>query len=67
MLDDKYRIESLLAVGGMGAVYVGTHIKAMQSTYTPYVARKVIWTPSGAFVDGGIDDVRVFTGALPCE
>ena len=27
MLDDKYRIEHLLAVGGMGAVYVGTHIK----------------------------------------
>jgi eukaryotic-like serine/threonine-protein kinase len=25
MLDDKYRIEQLLAVGGMGAVYVGTH------------------------------------------
>ncbi|MDB4957498.1 MAG: Protein kinase [Myxococcales bacterium] len=27
MLDDKYRIERLLAVGGMGAVYVGTHVK----------------------------------------
>jgi eukaryotic-like serine/threonine-protein kinase len=27
MLDDKYRIESLLAIGGMGAVYVGTHTK----------------------------------------
>jgi serine/threonine-protein kinase len=27
MLDDKYRIERLLAVGGMGAVYVGTHIR----------------------------------------
>ncbi len=27
MLDDKYRIERLLAVGGMGAVYDGTHIK----------------------------------------
>jgi eukaryotic-like serine/threonine-protein kinase len=27
MLDDKYRIDRLLAVGGMGAVYVGTHIK----------------------------------------
>jgi len=27
MLDDKYRIERLLAVGGMGAVYEGTHIK----------------------------------------
>ena len=27
MLDDKYRIERLLAEGGMGAVYVGSHIK----------------------------------------
>jgi eukaryotic-like serine/threonine-protein kinase len=27
MLDDKYRIESLLAIGGMGAVYVGTHTR----------------------------------------
>lgn len=27
MLDDKYRVESLLAMGGMGAVYVGTHTK----------------------------------------
>ncbi|MBA3456100.1 MAG: serine/threonine protein kinase, partial [Deltaproteobacteria bacterium] len=27
MLDDKYRIERLLAVGGMGAVYLGTHTK----------------------------------------
>jgi serine/threonine-protein kinase len=27
MLDDKYRIDELLAVGGMGAVYVGTHVK----------------------------------------
>jgi serine/threonine-protein kinase len=25
-LDDKYRIEQLLAVGGMGAVYLGTHV-----------------------------------------
>ena len=24
-LDDKYRIEQLIAVGGMGAVYLGTH------------------------------------------
>src|SRR5512140_2859356 len=27
MLDDKYRIERLLATGGMGAVYLGTHIR----------------------------------------
>jgi serine/threonine-protein kinase len=27
MLDDKYRIERLLATGGMGAVYLGTHTR----------------------------------------
>ena len=27
MLDDKYRIEHLVAEGGMGAVYAGTHVK----------------------------------------
>ena len=26
MLDDKYRIDRLLSMGGMGAVYVGTHV-----------------------------------------
>jgi len=27
LLDDKYRVDRLLAVGGMGAVYAGTHIR----------------------------------------
>ncbi|HEY0986401.1 MAG TPA: serine/threonine-protein kinase, partial [Kofleriaceae bacterium] len=27
MLDDKYRIERLLATGGMGSVYLGTHVR----------------------------------------
>src|SRR5512141_2068677 len=27
LLDEKYRVEHLLAVGGMGAVYLGTHVK----------------------------------------
>lgn len=37
------------------------------STFAPRIARNVVWTPSGAFVDGHIDDVRVFSEALPCE
>lgn len=39
----------------------------LASTYHPYIAKNVVWTPSGAFFDGGIDDVRVFSTALPCN
>jgi hypothetical protein len=39
----------------------------LTSTFAPRVARNVVWTPSGAFVDGHLDDVRVFNAALPCE
>jgi len=38
MLDDKYRIDLLLAVGGMGAVYVGEHTK-LQKTVAVKVLR----------------------------
>lgn len=40
---------------------------SLDSTRHPYLGRNVVWTPSGSFYDGGIDDVRVFTGALPCN
>jgi hypothetical protein len=39
----------------------------MQSMYPPYLARNMNWLPQGGFFDGAIDDVRVITGALPCE
>jgi len=39
----------------------------MATTYPPRIGRNVIWTPSGAFFDGGIDDVRMFGVALPCD
>jgi hypothetical protein len=39
----------------------------LTSTYAPRIGRNVTWTPTGAFVDGKIDDVRVFNEALPCE
>ena len=39
---------------------------ALKTTYPPYMAQNVVWTPSGAFFDGSLDDVRVFSTALPC-
>lgn len=39
----------------------------MQGMYPPWLGRNLNWTPTGGFLDGAIDDVRVFTGALPCE
>ena len=40
---------------------------AMQSKYKPFVGKNVRWLPVFAAFDGGIDDVRIFTGALPCD
>ena len=39
----------------------------LQSTFKPHFGKNVVWTPAGAFFDGGVDDVRMFTTALACE
>ena len=39
----------------------------LATNYAPYLGRDVIWSPSGAFFDGWVDDVRILNGALPCE
>lgn len=39
----------------------------LQSTFSPHVGSDVRWLPQGAFFDGELDDVRVLTGALPCD
>jgi len=39
----------------------------LKSTFSPHLGRNVVWTPSGAFFNGELDDVRVLTGALPCD
>jgi hypothetical protein len=39
----------------------------LQDHLPPYLGKNVVWTPAGQFFDGNIDDVRVFTGALPCS
>jgi len=39
----------------------------LQSAFSPYLGKNAVWTPSGAFFDGELDDVRVLTGALPCD
>tara|TARA_R110002096_G_scaffold361075_2_gene554089 strand:+ start:2933 stop:4546 length:1614 start_codon:yes stop_codon:yes gene_type:complete len=45
MLDDKYRIESLLAVGGMGAVYRGRHTKLQKTVAIKILKRELLSTP----------------------
>lgn len=39
----------------------------LKSTYKPYLGANAVWSPQGAYLDGSLDDVRVLTGALPCE
>ena len=39
----------------------------LQSTFPPHFGNNLQWSPQGAFFDGEIDDVRVLTGALPCD
>lgn len=39
----------------------------LMSTFKPYMGKNVVWTPAGAFFDGGLDDVRVFSTALACQ
>ena len=45
MLDDKYRVESLLAVGGMGAVYRGTHTKLQKTVAIKVLKRELLGAP----------------------
>jgi hypothetical protein len=37
------------------------------SNHPPYLGRNVIWPPPDAYLRGAIDDVRVFSAALPCD
>jgi hypothetical protein len=39
----------------------------LSSSFAPHLGSNVRWSPQGAFFDGLIDDVRVMTGALPCN
>jgi hypothetical protein len=39
----------------------------LKSTFPADLGKNVVWSPVGSFFDGQLDDVRVLTGALPCE
>lgn len=45
MLDDKYRVEALLAVGGMGAVYRGRHTRLQKTVAIKVLKRELLATP----------------------
>ncbi|HMG19781.1 MAG TPA: LamG-like jellyroll fold domain-containing protein, partial [Kofleriaceae bacterium] len=39
----------------------------LKTLFAPHLGKNVRWNPAGEFFDGNIADVRVFTGALPCN
>ncbi len=45
MLDDKYRLDELLEVGGMGAVYLGTHTKLQKQVAIKVLRRELASSP----------------------
>jgi tRNA A-37 threonylcarbamoyl transferase component Bud32 len=45
MLDEKYRLDQLLEVGGMGAVYVGTHTKLQKQVAIKVLRRELSQIP----------------------
>jgi hypothetical protein len=55
-----------LCVDGQRKASVPVPDGQLKTTFPPYLGKNVVWTPVGQFFDGNIDDVRVFTGALPC-
>jgi len=45
MLDEKYRLDELIEVGGMGAVYVGTHTKLQKQVAIKVLRRELTDMP----------------------
>ncbi|HEU5057942.1 MAG TPA: serine/threonine-protein kinase [Kofleriaceae bacterium] len=45
MLDEKYRLDQLLEVGGMGAVYIGTHTKLQKQVAIKVLRRELAQIP----------------------
>ena len=56
-----------VCIDGVRKANVAVPAGFLRSTFAPYLGKNAVWTPQGAFVNGEIDDVRVLTGALPCE
>jgi hypothetical protein len=56
-----------LCLDGQRQVSVPVPDGQLKTTFPPYLGKNVVWNPAGEFFDGNIDDVRVFTGALPCN
>ncbi|MGE3459265.1 MAG: LamG domain-containing protein [Kofleriaceae bacterium] len=59
-------IAALCLDGGRVAEIAATP-ELLSSSRRPNLGKNQVWTPQGAFLDGQIDDFRVFSVALPCE
>ncbi|HEU4731144.1 MAG TPA: LamG-like jellyroll fold domain-containing protein [Kofleriaceae bacterium] len=56
-----------LCIDGTFRTSISVPAGKLASTFPPHIGANVVWSPQGAFFDGEIDDVRVLTGALPCD
>jgi hypothetical protein len=72
--DTNWHFVRAVHVGGnvrvcIDGVRVGSYPPTVPlvTTIHPYIGRNAFWSPQVASFDGAVDDVRMFTGALPCE
>lgn len=60
--------EASVCVDGRRVFGYSVPTKRIATGYPPYIGKNVNGvSPSGAFFDGEVDDVRMFSTALPCE
>ncbi|HEX3760715.1 MAG TPA: LamG-like jellyroll fold domain-containing protein [Kofleriaceae bacterium] len=56
-----------VCIDGKLTATMAVPVGQLKTTLPPYIGKNVIWNPQTPELDGVVDDVRVFSGALPCN
>lgn len=56
-----------VCIDGKRTTTAAVPVGQLKTTLPPYIGKNVIWNPQTPELDGVVDDVRVFSGALPCN